>query len=223
MWACLCIMWAYAYIMWACACIMRACACIIWACACIIWACACIMWACTCWNVHFSYAINSISICLLTGYLATIIIPMFFGFEDVPFRFAACSEDCKNKVDRRFEALQHQSTYGSQAKASHTILEPYHIWALRRLSKLGCYGDNSLRVDPAQLAANPDLDLVDDEAILEKITMAKPMWQYQFLYIFMYIIIYRLVVWELICKYTCIYWQSQCHNISSCIFLCTYI
>ncbi|KAL5500783.1 hypothetical protein EMCRGX_G012387 [Ephydatia muelleri] len=104
------------------------------------------------------------------GYLATIVIPMLFGFEDVPFRFSACSEDCKEIVDHRFEAIQSQRTYLNPAKESYAHLEPYHIWTLRRLSKLGCYTDMSLRVNPNQLAKDLDLNLVDDDAILTKIT-----------------------------------------------------
>eukprot|EP00731_Ephydatia_muelleri_P011107 Em0006g1a len=102
------------------------------------------------------------------GYLATIVIPMLFGFEDVPFRFSACSEDCKEIVDHRFEAIQSQRTYLNPAKESYAHLEPYHIWTLRRLSKLGCYTDMSLRVNPNQLAKDLDLNLVDDDAIIDK-------------------------------------------------------
>ena len=109
-----------------------------------------------------------------TGYLATIIIPMFLGFEDVPFRFTACSEECKEKVDNIFEVIQSQWTYLILAKESYIVLEPYHIWTLRRLSKLGCYVNMSLRVNPNQLANNLDMNLVDDDAILAKITAKMP-------------------------------------------------
>ena len=115
-------------------------------------------------------SIVSHNVFMHTGYLATIVIPMLFGFEDVPFRFSACSEDCKEIVDHRFEAIQSQRTYLNPAKESYAHLEPYHIWTLRRLSKLGCYTDMSLRVNPNQLAKDLDLNLVDDDAILTKIT-----------------------------------------------------
>ena len=93
---------------------------------------------------------------------------MFLGVEDVPFRFAACSHECRDKVDRMYEDIQSKTTYRQKAHAA-TTLEPYHIWALRRLSKLGCYVNNALRVDPSQLAVNSDMDLVDDDIILAKI------------------------------------------------------
>lgn len=110
-----------------------------------------------------------------TGHILKVLIPEFCGIRNVPFRFMACSEECKGKVNykiqRIVEAQRHKLQLLEQTGlrlARHLCkVECYDIWEMRRRSRLGRGVDMNLRADPAELVKNPDWALVDTELIAQ--------------------------------------------------------
>ena len=112
---------------------------------------------------------------LVLGYILKVQIPEFCGIRNVPFCFMACSEGCRDEVELKMKhVLREQRQRLAELEergvwlAQHLYqVECSDIWEMRRRSRLGRGLDANLRADPAELAENLDLVLVETELIAQ--------------------------------------------------------
>ncbi|KAL5469412.1 hypothetical protein EMCRGX_G030664 [Ephydatia muelleri] len=110
-----------------------------------------------------------------TGYILKVQIPEFCGIRNVPFCFMACSQGCRDEVELKMKhVLREQRQRLAELEergvwlAQHLYqVECSDIWEMRRRSRLGRGVDANLRADPAELAENLDLVLVETELIAQ--------------------------------------------------------
>lgn len=112
---------------------------------------------------------------LVLGYILKVQIPEFCGIRNVPFCFMACSQGCRDEVELKMKhVLREQRQRLAELEergvwlAQHLYqVECSDIWEMRRRSRLGRGVDANLRADPAELAENLDLVLVETELIAQ--------------------------------------------------------